>query len=105
MARSLVTASGATRMRECWLLADRGFDAAAFRERLQAPGVRAGIPPRPGRRCPARFSRRLYGHRQMIENFFARIKRLRRIATRYEKRAAHYLGFLLFAAVLDWLKS
>jgi transposase len=91
-------------LRDCWLAADRGFAAGDFRQRLDAQGVRACIPPRSGRRWPSRFSRRLYRQRHTVENFFARIKRYRRLATRYEKLADHYLGFLPFAAVLDWLK-
>ena len=90
--------------RDCWLLADRGFDADDFRRTLGDQGVRACIPPRAGRRWPGRFSRRLYRQRHTVENFFSRIKRYRRIATRYEKLADHYLGFLFFTAVLDWLK-
>lgn len=100
----LACASFLPSLRACWLLADRGFDSDPFRERLEDQGVRACIPPRSGRHWPSRFSRRLYRQRYTVENFFARIKRLRRIATRYEKLADHYLGFLLFAAVLDWLK-
>ena len=49
------------------------------------------------------FDRRLYAHRHTIENYFARIKRHRRIATRYEKLAVTFLGFIQFATVLDWL--
>ncbi len=67
--------------------------------------VQASIPPRSGRRWPSRFSRRLYRQRHTVENFFARIKRYRRIATRYEKLANHYLGFPLLAAILAELKS
>jgi transposase len=100
----LVYASFLPSLRDCWLLADCGFDADDFRQRLDAQGVLACIPPRSGRRWPSRFSRRLYRQRHTVENFFARMKRYRRIATRYEKLADHYLGFLLFAAVLDWLK-
>ena len=65
---------------------------------------RACIPPRSGRRWPSRFSRRLDRQRHTVENFFARIKRYRRIATRFEEFADYYLGFLLLTAVLDWLK-
>lgn len=36
-----------------------------------------------------------------MEDFIARIKRYRHTATLYEKLADHYLGFLLFTAVLD----
>jgi transposase len=51
------------------------------------------------------LSRRLYRHCHTVENFFARIKRCRRTATRCEKLANHYLGFPLLAAILAELKS
>jgi hypothetical protein len=59
--------------------------------------------PKSARRIAYRFDRRLYAHRHTIENYFARIKRHRRIATRYEKLAVTFLGFVQFATVLDWL--
>jgi transposase len=40
-----------------------------------------------------------------VENFFQRIKRLRRVGTRYEKLSLHFLAFVQLAAILDWLKS
>ena len=92
--------------RDCWLLADRGFDADVFRRTLGDQGVRACLSPRSGRRWPSRVSRHLYLHRQRhtVENSFSWIKCYRRIAICYEKLADHYLGFLFFTAVLDWLK-
>jgi len=38
-----------------------------------------------------------------VEDFFLRLKRFRRVATRYEKRALNFLGFVHLAAVLTWL--
>jgi hypothetical protein len=38
------------------------------------------------------------------ENLFHRTKQNRRSGTRYEKRDLIFLGFVLLAAVLDWLK-
>ena len=35
----------------------------------------------------------------MVERQFARVKRYRRVATRYDKRAANYLGFVWVASV------
>ena len=40
----------------------------------------------------------------MIERFLEAIKRFRRVATRYEKKAANFLGFACLAAVLVSLK-
>jgi transposase len=86
-----------------WAVADRGFDSDGFRRDLAASGAFVCIPPRSLRRAPVYFSRRLYRQRHVVENFFSRIKRHRRIATRYEKLAVTFYGFVCFAAVLDWL--
>ena len=40
---------------------------------------------------------------QTIENFFARLKQFRAIATRYDKRARHFLAAIHLAAVAIWL--
>jgi transposase len=38
-----------------------------------------------------------------VERLINRLKQSRRVATRYEKRAAHYLAMLTLAALLLWL--
>ena len=40
----------------------------------------------------------------LIENVFQRLKAFRRIATRYEKKAVHFSGFVSMACVLEWLR-
>jgi transposase len=45
----------------------------------------------------------LYKARHLIENFFARLKQYRAIATRYDKRAVHFLGAIHLAAAVVWL--
>jgi len=39
----------------------------------------------------------------LVEHFFQRIKRFRRIAMRFEKLARNFLAFVELAAVLVWL--
>jgi transposase len=39
----------------------------------------------------------------VVERLINRLKRYRRIATRYEKRAANYAAMWTIAAILDWL--
>lgn len=86
------------------LVADKGFDADSLRARIRRAGGTTCIPRR--QNCGTRpFCRRLYRRRHRVENFFCRIKRHRRIATRYDKLAATFLAFVLFAAALDWLKN
>jgi transposase len=85
------------------IVADKGFDSNIFRRKLRRRHAAPCIPPRKGRRQPARFHRGYYRARHHIENFFGRIKAYRRVSTRYEKLAATFLFFVSFAAILDWL--
>lgn len=45
----------------------------------------------------------VYKERHLVENFFGKLKRYRRVATRYEKTAVNFLGFVLFASLRIWL--
>jgi transposase len=76
------------------VVADRAYDSDAFLGGLAAQGVTAVIPPRRHRRCQRQFSRHLYGDRHVVENYFARLKHFRRVATRYDKRVATWRGFV-----------
>ena len=42
--------------------------------------------------------------RNVIECMFGKLKYYRRIATRYEKKANHFMGMLFFCATLLWLR-
>ena len=87
-----------------FVLADRDFDAKAFREKLLGLGATPCIPPRQTNRIQYYYSTLAYAHRHVVENwFFARIKRRRRISTRYEKHSETFLAFVTLATVLDWL--
>ena len=85
------------------LLADKAYDAAEIRTFVSSRGGWANIPPRRNRRDPVCFSPHLYRDRNQVERFFNRIKHCRRIATRYEKRAANFLAFVKLAAIRLWL--
>jgi transposase len=49
------------------------------------------------------FDREAYRERNVVERLINRLKQFRRVATRYEKRAANYLAMLAFATILLWL--
>ena len=75
------------------LIADKAFDAdARVLEPLAAIGKTAVIPPRANRSSPRDYDRALYAARHLIENFFAKIKQFRAIATRYEEDRAQLPG-------------
>ena len=86
------------------LIADKAFDADA---RVLAPLAAAGkiavIPPKANRRLPRDFDRDTYKARHLIENFFAKIKQFRAIATRYEKTAQNFLAAVHLVAAVIWL--
>jgi transposase len=71
------------------LIADKAFDAdARVLEPLAAAGKTAVIPPRSNRSSPRDYDRELYAARHLIENFFAKIKQFRAIATRLRRPRA-----------------
>jgi transposase len=86
------------------LIGDKAFDAD---ERVIAPLTAAGkaavIPPKANRRSPRQFDRHLYKARHLIENFFAKLKQFRAIATRYDKTARNFLAAVHLAASAIWL--
>jgi transposase len=86
------------------VLADKGFDAD---ERvlmpLQNAGKTAVIPPKANRKVQRNYDKELYKDRHLIENFFAKLKLFRAIATRYDKTARNFLAAVHFAATLIWL--
>ena len=85
-------------------IADKAFDAdARVLEPLAAAGKTAVIPPRANRAAPRDDDRQLYGARHLIENFFAKIKQFRAIATRYEKTARNFLAAVQLVASVVWL--
>lgn len=86
------------------VLADKGYDA---RERVVDPLLRQGkqvvIPSRSCCKEKRPYDKHLYKARHLIENFFARLKQYRCIATRYDKTADAFLGGIHLAAIAIWL--
>ncbi len=81
------------------LLADRAYDAhERVIDRLEQAEVTVVIPPKANRRQPRPYDKHLYQARHLIENFFAKLKQYRALATRYDKRAVSFLGAIYLAA-------
>ncbi len=86
------------------LLADKGYDAdERVIEKLEKQGKTAVIPPKKNRIKQREYDKYLYEARHLIENFFARLKQYRAIATRYDKRKRNFLGGIYLAAIVIWL--
>jgi transposase len=82
------------------VIADAAYDSDAIRLRSRRMKSRACIRPNPTRKVKKRYDRRRYRNRNVIERFFGALKRCRRVATRYEKKAANFAGFVWLASLL-----
>ena len=61
------------------------------------------VPPKKTRTNPWEYDKELYKRRNEIERFFLRLKRFRRVFTRYDKLDVIFAGFILFAMIIDSL--
>jgi transposase len=93
---------GRPRIRPDRVAGDKGYSSKRIRRYLRRRGIGAVIP-RQKRERRTRFDRTAYHQRHLVERLVNRLKGFRRIATRYEKRAVHYLGMLTVAAIMLWL--
>jgi transposase len=94
---------GRPRLRPRRVGGDKGFSYRRVRGYLRRRGIGAVIPTRSDQRRLPRFDRAAYRARNVVERTINRLKQFRRVATRYEKRAANYLAVLTLASCLLWL--
>jgi transposase len=87
------------------LLADKAYDTDAIRNLAKSRKSWANIPAKINRKQTFSFSRWLYRQRNLIERFFNRIKNMRGLATRYDRRADNYLAALKLVAARIWIAS
>ena len=80
------------------VVADKGYDSDANRAAIRAAGAEPCIP-RKNRTAAIGHDRHLYRERNAAEWFFGRVKQYRRVATRHDKKAANFLGFVWVASI------
>lgn len=86
------------------VIADKGYDADALVQRIEADDAEAVIPARSNRHAPRDYDRHRYQARNLVERFFNALKHFRRIATRYEKLDVNFLAMVTCGCILLWLK-
>lgn len=87
------------------LLADKAYDAdERVVQKLKAKGCEVVIPSRKSNLKPRSYDKHLYKSRHLIENFFAKLKNFRGIATRYDKTAESFLSGVYLASTVISLK-
>ena len=85
-----------------YVIGDSAYSSLPLTLELEQRGCNVVIASNPTHRR-RRIDRHLYRERCLVEHFFQRIKRFRRIATRFDKLSSSFLAFLHLAAALVWL--
>lgn len=86
------------------VLADKAYDANRLFNLVIDQGGDPVVPPKRNRKRQHAYDKALYKERNRVERFFSRIKQCRRIATRYDKLAETFMGFVKLACIMLWLK-
>ncbi len=81
----------------------RGYASPPARRRLKQRRIAPVIPTRKDPPRQPDFDKAAYRERNKVERLINRLKPYRRIATRYEKRAANYLAMLTLGRTMLWL--
>lgn len=86
------------------VLGDRGYDSDELRTHIVKQGGVPMIPPKANRTSWILYIPEIGRRRRVVENFFCRIKRHRRIATRYDRLTETFLSFVSLASIADWVR-
>lgn len=86
------------------VIADKAYDNNALRKLIADAGIEAVIPSLSSRKVLIPHDAEAYKLRNRIERFFNKLKHFRRIATRYDRRAIHFLAALYLAAAMIWMR-
>ena len=86
------------------LIMDRAYEGNETRQLALALGFIPVVPPSASRLDPWEYDREMYKRRNEIERLFRRLKGFRRIFSRSEKLDVIFLGFILFALIVEALR-
>ncbi len=83
---------------------DKAYDSDAVVKAVKRRGAEAVIPSKKNRKVPRDYDKHLYKERKKVEWFINLLKQYRRVATRYEKTARNFLGFVHVASIMILLR-
>jgi transposase len=83
---------------------DKAYDSDAVVAAAGRRGAEAVTPPKKNRKVPHDYDKHLYKERKKVEWFVSLIEQYRRAATRYEKAARTFLGFVHLASIMVLLR-
>ena len=83
------------------MIMDRAYEGDETRALAVELGYIPVVPPKQNRKDPWEYDKNIYRRRNEVERFFLRLKRFRKIFTRYDKLDIMFAGFILFAMTID----
>jgi transposase len=83
---------------------DRAYEGDETRQLALELNFIPVVPPKRNRVNPWEYDRAMYKRRNEIERLFRRLKGFRRIFSRFEKLDVIFIGFILFALIVDGLR-
>jgi transposase len=86
-------------LRPSHVIADKAYDSRHIVDYVERRSAVAVIPSRSYYKTPRPYCKVTYQCRNSIERCFNRLKHFRRIATRYDRKARHFLAFLYLATL------
>lgn len=85
------------------IVADKAYGSAKIRQQIADEGAIAVIPSKSNAREPIPHDQKLYAQRNIVERFFCKMKDMRRLATRFEKKAKNFLSMIQLFAIRCWI--
>jgi transposase len=80
---------------------DKAYEGDETRQKAVEKGFSPVVPPKSNRLEPWDYDKELYKKRNEIERYFLRLKRFRRVFTRYDKLDVVYIGVIILAMIFD----
>jgi transposase len=81
------------------LVMDKAYEDEETRKLAVKQGFIPVVPPKSNRKEPWEYDKELYKRRNEVERFFLRIKRFRKVFTRYDKLDSSYIAVVNLAMI------
>ena len=82
---------------------DRAYEDDKTRALAKEHGFYVVVPPKKNRKVSWDYDKELYKRRNQVERYFLRLKRFRKVFTRYDKLDSIFLSLIMLAMTFDAL--
>ena len=86
------------------MIMDRAYEGDETRRLAGELGYNPVVPPKRNRMAPWQYDKEIYRRRNEVERLFRRLKGFRRIFSRFDKLDALFIGFILFALIVELIR-